>query len=349
MGASRAQRATAGRCANRPQRAARARWYMAPMRSVALVLSVMLGLVGLWAGCDSSRSPSAPPAPPVQSAPPTAPAVAPPIAVAPLPAPRPPAKIPVAVVLGPGAEVVDWSGPWGVFEYAFVPGYDGSPFELYTVAETTRPLVVSGGLTVVPNHSFADAPPPKVIVVPAQEEPSEAMLAWLGKAAPATDLTMSVCTGAFVLAKAGLLDGKAATTHHGAYAFLAAEFPKIDVRRGARFVDADGVSSAGGLTSGIDLALHVVERYFGRAVAEQTATQLEYQGQGWKDPASNVAFAERPRSTAEHPICPVCEMEIDPASAVHGTHAGHDVLFCSEGCKEAFEKAPDRYLAPAAP
>ena len=91
---------------------------------------------------------------------------------------------------------------------------------------------MSGGLTVVPDYAFADAPQPKVIVVPAQLEPSAAELAWLRRASKATDLTMSVCTGAAVLARAGLLDGKAATTHHGAYAFLAAELPAIDVRRG---------------------------------------------------------------------------------------------------------------------
>lgn len=324
---------------------------MALVRRVVLVLSL---LVGANAGCDSSRSPSAPSAPPVPTAvtPPPAPAPSPsppPIVVDPLPAPQAPARIPVAIVLSPEAEVVDWSGPWGAFEYVSVPGHDGSPFQLYTVAESRRPIKVSGGLTVVPDYAFADAPQPKVIVVPAQLEPSEAQLAWLRQASKGTDLTMSVCTGAYVLARAGLLDGKAATTHHGAYAFLAAEFPAIDVRRGARFVDADGVSTAGGLTSGIDLALHVVERYYGREVAQATATQLEYQGQGWKDPASNVAFATRPVSTPGHPICPVCEMEVDEASAVRGTHAGHDVHFCSEGCKAAFEKAPERYTSAAAP
>lgn len=312
------------------------------MRCLILLLSIVVGVSTV--GCDSSRSKApaqAAPAPQVPAAPPAP--VATPTPIAPLPAPTPPTKIPVAVVLAPGAEVVDWSGPWGVFEYALVPGYEGSPFQLYTVAESTQPIQVSGGLKVIPDYSFADAPAPKIIVVPAQEEPSAAELAWLRAAAPHTDLTMSVCNGAFVLAKAGLLDGKAATAHHSAYAYFAAEFPAIEVRRGARFVDADGVSTAGGLTSGIDLALHVVERYFGRDVAEATASQLEYQGQGWKDPGSNAAFAARPVASPGHELCPVCEMEVDADSALHATHAGHTYSFCSDTCKAAFEKAPERY------
>ncbi len=270
--------------------------------------------------------------------------------IAPLPAPKPPARIPVAFVLTPGAEVVDFAGPWGVFEYVLVDGYDQSVFQLYTVAERAEPFRLSGGLTVVPDYTFASAPPPKIVVVPAQEgEASAAEIAWLRRTAPGTDLTMSVCNGAFVLGQAGLLDGKAATSHHNAYALFEATFPEVTLRRGARFVDADGISTAGGLTSGIDLALHVVERYFGRAVAEQTATLLEYQGQGWKDPASNAAFAAKPVSTPDRPICPVCEMPVDQDTALHGTFHGHEYAFCSASCKAAFDKAPERFAQEASP
>jgi transcriptional regulator GlxA family with amidase domain len=261
-----------------------------------------------------------------------------------LPAPTPPQRIPVAFVVTHDAEVVDFGGPWGVFEYVFLPGYHDPVFQLYTVSDRPGPVKVSGGLQIVPDYTFDNAPQPKVVVVPAQGEPSEAELAWLRSTAPNTDLTMSVCTGAFVLAKAGLLDGKPATTHHGAYASFAAEFPSVKMRRGARFVDADGISSAGGLTSGIDLALHVVERYFGRELAEKTATNLEYQGQGWKNPDANVAFATRPVSTPSHPICPVCEMEVDPKTALHETYKRHEYYFCSEDDKATFDKAPARFV-----
>lgn len=252
--------------------------------------------------------------------------------------------ISVAFVLGRGAEVVDFAGPWGVFEYVRVTGREGSPFTNFTVAQSTRPLKVSGGMKLLPDHSFANAPPPRIIVVPAMEDESAAMLSWLKRTAPTTDLTMSVCNGAFLLAKAGLLAGKTATAHHNAYGALQSEFPNVTVRRGARFVDAGKISTAGGLTSGIDLALHVVERFFGRGTAEQTATFLEYQGQGWKDPDANSAFARRPMSTPERPICPVCEMAVDPNAKLTGSHRGRTVLFCSSGCKRAFDKSPDRFF-----
>jgi transcriptional regulator GlxA family with amidase domain len=92
---------------------------------------------------------------------------------------------------------------------------------------------------------------------------------------------MSVCTGAFHLARAGLLAGKPATTHHEFLDKLERQFPDIQVKRGVRFVEGEKISTAGGLTSGTDLALRVVERYFGRDVAQTTATYMEYQSKGW--------------------------------------------------------------------
>ncbi|MRR56657.1 MAG: YHS domain-containing protein [Deltaproteobacteria bacterium] len=253
-------------------------------------------------------------------------------------------SLPVAFVLGPSAEVVDFAGPWGVFEYVFLPDQETPPFQLYTVAESTAPLKVSGGMTVIPDHDFSTAPPPKLIVVPAMDEPSQAMLDWLRQATKGTDLTMSVCNGAFVLAKAGLLAGKEATSHHGAYAMFQADFPDVKVKRGARFVDAGNISTAGGLTSGIDLALHVVDRYFGRQIAEQTATALEYQGRGWKNANANVAFARKPVSTEAHPLCPVCEMEVDKQTAPKTVYRGRTYYFCMDEHKQRFEQTPERFV-----
>jgi transcriptional regulator GlxA family with amidase domain len=93
---------------------------------------------------------------------------------------------------------------------------------------------------------------------------------------------MSVCTGAFQLARAGLLDGQRATTHHDFYDRFADEFPQVHLERGLRFVENRRIATAGGLTSGIDLALHTVERYFGRDVAQWTADYMEYTGTRWK-------------------------------------------------------------------
>src|SRR5205814_10580552 len=115
--------------------------------------------------------------------------------------------------------------------------------------------------------------------------------------------------GAFVLVKAGLLNGKSATTYHGAFGRFAMQFPEVQLKRGARFVENGNLATAGGLSSGIDLALHVVERYYGRVVARKTAYNMEYQGEGWMDANSNQTYAVVPVSTAEHPVCPVCGMD----------------------------------------
>ena len=189
-------------------------------------------------------------------------------------------SIPVAVLISAGVNVIDFSGPWGVFESVSVPGANDSPFRLFTVAETADVVVSGSGLKLVPHYTFANVPEVRVAVIPAQRG-SEAMRDWLRKIAPTADVAMSVCTGAFHLAKAGLLAGKAATTHHEFLDKLEREFPDIQVKRGVRFVEGEKISTAGGLTSGTDLALRVVERYFGRPVAETTATYMEYQGKGW--------------------------------------------------------------------
>jgi transcriptional regulator GlxA family with amidase domain len=200
---------------------------------------------------------------------------------------KPPAKgkIPVAFTISSGVTVIDFAGPWEVFQDVMVTERgsdhdDQMPFQLFTVSETTAPLTGSGGLKLVPDYTFDNAPQPKVVVVPAQRG-SQALHAWLRKMSTSTDVIMSVCTGAFQLGKAGLLAGKSATTHHDFFERFAKAFPEVTLKRGLRFVEDGRISTAGGLTSGIDLALRVVDRYFGRAVAQQTATYMEYQSKGW--------------------------------------------------------------------
>lgn len=254
-------------------------------------------------------------------------------------------RIPVAFLLSDRAVVIDFAGPWEVFDVVQVPGSHPHPFETYTVAETASPIHTSSGMKIVPDYTFANAPSPRVIVIPAQQEPTEAVLKWLRSATKSTDVTMSVCTGAFVLAKTGLLSGKTVTTHHGAYAELEMAYPDITVKRGARFVEVGNLASAGGLTSGIDLALHVVERYFGLAVAQSTADMLEYQGLGWMNPDSNSKYAQHRVSTDQHPLCPVCEMDVDVASAPRSSYRGHTYYFCMTYHKEMFDTSPSRFVA----
>jgi transcriptional regulator GlxA family with amidase domain len=191
-------------------------------------------------------------------------------------------EIPVAVTVSEGVTVIDFTGPWEVFQDVMFnkDGKHHMPFRLYTVGKKLEPVTGSGGLKIVPDYTFENAPMPKVVVIPAQMGSPE-LHAWLRKVVPGTDVTMSVCTGAFQLAKAGLLSGKTATTHHEFIDRLAKQYPDINVKRGLRFVEGEKISTAGGLTSGIDLALRVVERYFGREQAEATAVYMEYQSKGW--------------------------------------------------------------------
>jgi putative intracellular protease/amidase len=259
---------------------------------------------------------------------------------------KPPAKdpIPVAFLISDGAVVIDFCGPWEVFQDVMIPSRHDMPFRLYTVAETKKPIRTSGGMQIVPDYTIADAPAPKVIVIPAQSDPTPAVLDWIKKSSKTTDVTMSVCTGAFVLAKTGLLDGKSATTYHGAFGRFAMKFPDVQLKRGARFVENGNLATAGGLSSGIDLALRVVERYYGREVAQKTAYNMEYQGQGWMNPDSNQVYATALVSTAEHPLCAVCGMDVDPKIAPKSVFKGTTYYFCSDDDKKTFDAAPDKFV-----
>jgi putative intracellular protease/amidase/YHS domain-containing protein len=249
--------------------------------------------------------------------------------------------IPVAFPISDGAVVIDFCGPWEVFQDANAMDGKGG-FQLYTVAEKSDPIEASGGMKIVPNYTFENAPPPKVIVLAAQSGDSDAMLRWIRESTKNADLTMSVCTGAFLLAKTGLLSGKAATTHHNAYTDLAMQYPDIQVKRGFRFVEEGKLATSGGLTSGMDLALRVVERYYGRKKAVDTALNMEYQGQGWMDAsgAANAIYAKAPAG----PVCQICSMSVDAKTALSSVYNGHTYYFCSHDHKAAFDEAPEKAL-----
>jgi YHS domain-containing protein/putative intracellular protease/amidase len=259
---------------------------------------------------------------------------------------KPPAhgSIPVAFLVSEGAVIIDFCGPWAVLNNVSIPGRKDNPFRLYTVAETTNPIRASGGMKIVPDYTLETAPAPKVIVIPAQNGKSEAILQWIRKSTKSTDVTMSVCTGAFLLAHTGLLSGKAATTFHSAFSDFEKQFPDIQLRRGARFVEDGNLASSGGLSSGIDLAFRVVERYYGSEVAKKTAYDMEYQGQGWMNPDSNEVYAKVRTSTDEHPVCSVCDMDVDRATAPKSVYKGKTYYFCSPDHKEQFEAAPEKFV-----
>jgi transcriptional regulator GlxA family with amidase domain len=201
-------------------------------------------------------------------------------------------EIHVAHVLSVGVVDIDFTGPWAIFGSVMLPGEKMiMPFRQYTVAEKKERLTTDSGLMIVPEHNFETAPQPNIIVIPAQGKSSDAMVRWIRETSAHTDVTTSVCVGSFTLAKTGLLDGKSATTHHQAYDRFATQFPNVHLERGVRFVDEGNLASAGGLACGMDLAMHIVERYYGPKMAQDTAYYLEYQGTGWKNPASNSVYA----------------------------------------------------------
>lgn len=249
-------------------------------------------------------------------------------------------SIPVAFVISEGIDMIDLCGPWEVFHQAASP----IPFHLFSVGENRNPVkVMAGGMQLIADYTVHDAPQPKIVVIPAQFG-TIGIVEWVRKVAPGADVTMSVCTGSDLLARTGLLAGKSATTHHGAYRQLAVDFPDIHVKRGVRFVEDGNIATAGGLSSGIDLALRVVQRYFGVEAAEKTAYQLEYQGTGWKNPESNAVYAKSRFSTPGHPVCPVCEMEVNAATAPQWTYKGETYYFMNEAHKKQFEENPEKYL-----
>lgn len=190
--------------------------------------------------------------------------------------------ITVAFVVGAGATVIDFAGPWEVFQDAMLrtgPGPDDtiSPFQTVMVSDSTAPLEASSGMIITPRYTYGSVPAgPNVIVMGAQGQHTPKKIAWIKEASKTADVVMSVCTGAFLLAKTGLLDGLHATTHHDFYDSFEKKFPAVHLVRGPRYIDNGKFGTAGGLASGIELALHVVERYMGSTAVQQTAYYMEY-------------------------------------------------------------------------
>jgi CubicO group peptidase (beta-lactamase class C family)/putative intracellular protease/amidase len=190
----------------------------------------------------------------------------------------------VAILLFEGVELIDYTGPWEVFGQA--------GFVVHTVAEKAEPVRATFGQRVLPDYSLANSPPADIVLIPGGNV-SDALLAnkavvqWIQAKARDARHVMSVCTGAFLLARAGLLDGQTATTFHKSIDNLARYAPRTRVVHDRRFVDNGKVLTTAGLSSGIDGALHLVARIKGKGAAQQTALGLEYQ---W-EPDSRYARA----------------------------------------------------------
>jgi transcriptional regulator GlxA family with amidase domain len=190
------------------------------------------------------------------------------------------ARRPVAgVLLFDRVEVLDFAGPYEVLSGARFP--DGKAcLEVKTIAP--RELVTcNGGLRVLADHTLDDCPPLDLIVIPGgpgadyrTPDQEESIIPFLQRRASEVRLTASVCTGAFVLGRTGLLDGRRATTHSKLLDMFRAEFPGINTVE-AKVVDEQTVITAAGVSSGIDLALYLLEKWFGPEVRQRSARDLD--------------------------------------------------------------------------
>lgn len=188
----------------------------------------------------------------------------------------------VAIVLYDGVEVLDFAGPSEVFATASGLGANGreKAFNVYTVSRSKAPVVSQGFLDVVPDYSIEDSPKPDILVLPGGGTEGvlkdAAWMEWIRNAGRDAEHVLTVCTGAFIAGRAGLLEGIEATTWYNAVPRLAQEFPNTRVQPGRRFVDNGKVITTAGVSAGIDGSLHVVARLLGRYVADRTAEYMEY-------------------------------------------------------------------------
>jgi transcriptional regulator GlxA family with amidase domain len=193
----------------------------------------------------------------------------------------------VGILIFDGVEILDFAGPYEVFSRTRLLGGpdsrhndESAPFSVFTVAKSPTPVATTGDLRVMPHHSFGDAPHIDLLVIPGGLGTRALLndtqtLEWIRRTALAARKTTSVCTGSLLLTKAGLLEGHRATTHWGALELLESLSEHVKVEHELRVVD-DGIITSAGVASGIDMAFYVVEKLFGRDVADETAHYIEY-------------------------------------------------------------------------
>ena len=210
--------------------------------------------------------------------------------VAPRAQPQPkPAPRNLAILIFDGVQIIDYTGPYETFGHTY--SNDGPTFNIYTVSEKTAPITTAMGMSVNPKYSFENAPEPDVLLVPGgnvdPQLENQNVIRWIQNKSRNAEIVMSVCNGAFILAKAGLLDGLEATTTAGLIPPFRLAAPKTRVVDDQRFVDNGKIITTAGLSSGIDGSLHVFERLFGRGTAQMAALGMEY---NW-DPESKFVRA----------------------------------------------------------
>jgi transcriptional regulator GlxA family with amidase domain len=182
-------------------------------------------------------------------------------------------------------EVLDFCGPFEVFSVTRLREErrreEPSPFNVFLLAETKATVATTGGMKVLPDYDLDACPPLDILVVPGgwgtrKEMSNERLLGWIADRSRQVETLSSVCTGALLLGKAGLLDGKRATTHWRSLDWMQELFPRAIVEKRLHFVEDGALFTSAGISAGIDMALKVVSRHFGEAVARTTARHMEY-------------------------------------------------------------------------
>ena len=196
------------------------------------------------------------------------------------------------IVIFDGVEILDFCGPYEVFSVAGGTAEDDE-LTVYTVAESRVATRAANGLVVHPDYAFDDCPKADLLVLPGGRGTravieNDAAMSWIGQACKQAELVLSVCTGALLLGKLGLLDGLDATTHHGAFAELRRVAPNANIREGERYLDNGKFVVAAGVAAGIDASFHVVARLFGEGTAVRTARHIEYP---WEHESTHTAPA----------------------------------------------------------
>ena len=194
-------------------------------------------------------------------------------------------KITVGILIYDDVEVLDFAGPYEVFSVTRSlenPNYDDPcPFEIALISEYNRKVTTVGGMRVIPKYNFEDCPELDILIVPGglgerMEHGNPITHHFLKTQAKNVKTLASVCTGAFFLAKAGLLNGKRATTHFLSLDRLEQAFPDTEVVRDKRYVEDGGIITSAGISAGIDMSLYIVSKFLGEDVARLTAKSMEY-------------------------------------------------------------------------
>jgi len=196
-------------------------------------------------------------------------------------------KIPliVGILIFDDVEILDVTGPFEVFAVTRLNEkqrlQQSSPFKVYLISETKNQILAIGGLRLTPDVTISECPELDLLIIPGgwgtrKESKNKILLNWIGNQFTNDRLIASVCTGSSLLGKAGLLDGRDATTHWRAFDFLQESAPKARVLKDVRFTLTEPIFTSAGISAGIDLALRIVSHFFGTEVGQATARHMEY-------------------------------------------------------------------------